>query len=75
MMRKNLYGPEVLQSMPSLLGHYFRIALYGEDNFDYESILTASADVKLASWQNCRQSLGMFSPPDPSAGRQQYMSE
>ena len=73
MMRKTLYGPEALQSMPSLLGHYFRVALYGEDNFDYASIISSTSDeTKLAAWQSCRQSLGMYATPD-STTRQQFM--
>jgi hypothetical protein len=74
MMRKTVHSPEVLQHMPSLLGSYFRIAMYGRDDFDYSTLLTGSDETKLNAWQNCRVAMGMHSHPDPNdSTRQQYV--
>lgn len=75
MMRKNLQSEDDLNAMPSLLGHYFRQAVHGEDTFNYnQAVAKTSLDEKLQLWTNCRNKMGMHTPPDPtSKERQQYM--
>ena len=87
MMRKNLHSPESLSALPSLLGHYFRVATFDRDDFDYDSLVSSSAQTQLEAWLNCRNKMGMHTPPpSPSAPlgvasaaerawqRQQYVS-
>lgn len=80
MMRKNLRGPEDLHQMPSLLGSIFRVAVYGEDSFDYIALLGGKAaqdtvassgslfsdlsDRKVQVWNACRAHLGMGVTPE-----------
>ena len=76
MLRKNLRGPEDVAKMPSYLGSLFRTALFGEDKFDYASLITGSVETKQANWKLCRDSLGMHATPDPdSKERQQYTGQ
>lgn len=82
MMRKSLGSPADLDKLPSLLGRIFRIALYGRDNFDYQSLVAATPDTKLAAWKSCRDAMGMHSVPErdvstPEDGstRQQYIHQ
>jgi hypothetical protein len=74
MMRRTVDSPESLQHLPSLLGSYFRVALYGRDDFNYEALLTASDEAKLNAWNTCRSNMGIHSIPDTTdAARQQYV--
>lgn len=76
MMRKQLGSPEDLERMPSYLGHVFRLTYYGHDSFDYAKLINAASDGERdASWQKCREQLGMHMVPDPdydALHRQQY---
>lgn len=64
MLRKQLQSPEDLNVMPSFLGHVFRLIYYGYDDFDYQAVWKASADDKLKAYRQCRDRLGMHTPPD-----------
>ena len=73
MLRKSLGGPQDLDKMPSILGRIFRIALYGVDDYDYTSLVTATDEVKLTAWKKCRDSFGMHATYDfDDTSRQQY---
>jgi len=73
MMRKNLSDERDLSIMPSLLGRIFRIAVFGYDDFDYESVVKSDSKQKKTAWKACRDLLGMHSTPDKDdRSRQQY---
>ena len=47
--------------------------MYGRDEFNYEELIATSAEEKLASWQKCRDAMGMHATPDPDdKSRQQF---
>jgi hypothetical protein len=71
-MRKNLHGYDDLTEMPSFLGHIFRIAAFGYDDFNYMALVNADDNTKLQKWMSCRHRMGMFSSPSENE-RQQYM--
>lgn len=71
MMRKNLGGPNDLNDLSSLLGHYFRLAYFHQDNFDYQNLVKMSLDDKLKLWTNCKNKFGIHYTPNDD--RQQYV--
>ena len=74
-MRKNLNDlQQIRQTLPSLLGHIFRQAVFHEDRFNYDSLLLADNKVRLSAWQDCRTAMGMHYSPekDEGIGRHQY---
>ena len=71
MMRKNLGSPSDLKDLPSLLGHYFRLAYYHEDSYDYKSLLQLSLAEKLQAWNTCKHKFGIHYTPNDD--RQQYV--
>lgn len=60
MMRKQLNSPADLQKLPSFLGHVFRTAYFGRDDYDY----SISAAEGLSRYKECRDFLGMYTPPE-----------
>lgn len=85
MMRKNLGGPEDLYTAlgPSFLGHVFRMAYYGYDDYYAKYAIEQSPAKKpvqqwtreeyLQSFQTCRNRMGMHMTPDKDdRSRQQY---
>ena len=76
MMRKQLGAPEDLESLPSYLGHVFRLAYFGFDSFDYSSLLSSVDDSSRdQQYGKCRAAMGMHSTPDKdyeNTHRQQY---
>lgn len=76
MMRKTLQSMSDLDHMPSLLGHFLRVAAVGNDEFDYSKLHAAqvSNDERLKIWLDCRAHFGMHTNPDrPLKERQQYV--
>jgi hypothetical protein len=86
MMRKNLGGPEDLYSAlgPSFLGHLFRMAYYGYDDYYAKYAIEQSPAKKsfqewgpeeyLQHFQTCRNRMGMHMSPDKDdPSRQQYI--
>ena len=71
MMRKNLGSPIDLNDLPSLLGHYFRLAYYHQDTFDYGSLVTLSTEDKMKLWTSCKNKFGIHYTPNDD--RQQYV--
>lgn len=76
MMRKNLASPKDLDFMPSFLGHLFRMAYYGYDDFSYlHNWYNTSVAEKNELWKSCRDHFGMHMTPDADDNsRQQYIS-
>lgn len=85
MMRKNLGGPEDLYSAlgPSFLGHVFRMAYFGYDDYYAKYAIEQSPakkpvqqwthEDKVQSFQTCRNRMGMHMTPDKDdRSRQQY---
>lgn len=75
-LRKNLNHPDQIKTLPSLLGHYFRLALFGQDTYDYARLKTMSDDERLKEYTSCRDMLGMKVIPerDYHGKRHQFMS-
>lgn len=73
MMRKQLSSPADLQYMPSFLGHVFRLAYFGYDDYNYDQAAKLDVEGKHALWSKCRSHFGMHSVPDrDDKSRQQY---
>lgn len=76
MLRKHLNSPADLEKMPSFLGHVFRLAYYGKDDFDYTALKDGSDALRLDKYKTCREFLGMYTPPEEVSKlpheRQQY---
>ncbi|RYH30465.1 hypothetical protein EON65_05100 [archaeon] len=73
MLRRQLNSPDELAKMPSYLGHIFRLAYYGQDDFDYEALHAASEAERLAAYTKCREFLGMHTPPDQLQDHEQHL--
>jgi len=75
MMRKSLGSPKDFDYMPSFLGHVFRMAYYGHDDFPYEQHwYNTTVGEKNHIWKSCRDHFGMHLTPDrDDNSRQQYI--
>jgi hypothetical protein len=63
-----------VDELPSLLGHYFRMALHnGTDAYPYTESFKADGQAKLKLWQDCRNNYGIHLVPESYNERQQYI--
>lgn len=80
-MRKQLNSPQDLYTSlgPSFLGHVFRLAYFGyDDYYAQKNVLAWTADEQWTQYSQCRQNLGMHTnpggeqPPFTAETRPQY---